>query len=68
LRRHEAEAMNEELTPRIYREYCWFALLLLVMTIGFVGRPSPGETSARAGSDGAPPAAAASAAVAHNPP
>ena len=65
---NEAEAMNEELTPRIYREYCWFALLLLVMTIGFVGRPSPGETSARAGSDGAPPAAAASAAVAHNPP
>src|ERR1700722_3021376 len=47
------KAMNEELTPRIYREYCWFALLLLVMTIGFVGRPPPGEPRARAG--GGPP-------------
>ncbi len=65
---NEAEAMNEELTPRIYREYCWFALLLLMMTIGFVGRPSPGETSARAGSAGTPSAPVVSAAVAHNPP
>jgi hypothetical protein len=39
--------MNEEFTPRIYREYCWFALLLLVLTIGFVGRPPPGETGTR---------------------
>jgi hypothetical protein len=54
--------MNEELTPRIYREYCWFALLLLMVTIGFVGRP--GETSPRAG---APAAPAASPAAAHNP-
>jgi hypothetical protein len=52
--------MNEELTPRIYREYCWFALLLLMMTIGFVGRPSPGETSTRASAPSAPSA--------HNPP
>jgi hypothetical protein len=57
--------MNEELTPRLYREYCWFALLLLMMTIGFVGRPSPGETSAR---PGAPSAPAASGPSAHNPP
>ena len=55
--------MHEELTPRIYREYCWFALLLLMVTIGFVGRP--GETSPRAG---APAAPAASPAAAHNPP
>ena len=40
--------MNEELTPRIYREYCWFALLLLIVTIGIVGRPPLGETDARA--------------------
>jgi hypothetical protein len=60
--------MNEELTPRIYREYCWFALLLLMMTIGFVGRPSPGDTSARPGSAGAPLAPAASAPPPHNPP
>ena len=60
--------MNEELTPRIYREYCWFALLLLVMTIGFVGLPSPGETSASAGSAGAPSGPAALAPAAHNPP
>jgi hypothetical protein len=60
--------MNEELTPRIYREYCWFALLLLVMTIGFVGRPSPGETSTRASSADAPSAPAAAAPAAYNPP
>jgi hypothetical protein len=60
--------MNEELTPRIYREYCWFALLLLMMTIGFVGRPSSGETSARASSADAPSAPAASASPRHNPP
>jgi hypothetical protein len=58
--------MNEELTPRIYREYCWFALLLLVMTIGFVGRPPPGETSTGASPDSAP--AAAAPAPAHHPP
>jgi hypothetical protein len=60
--------MNEELTPRIYREYCWFALLLLMMTIGFVGRPSPGETSTRASSADAPSAPAAAAPAAYNPP
>jgi hypothetical protein len=58
--------MNEELTPRIYREYCWFALLLLVMTIGFVGRPPPGETSTRASSDSA--TAASAPPPAHHPP
>jgi hypothetical protein len=41
-------AMNGELTPRVYREYCWFALLLLIVTIGIVGRPPGGETGARA--------------------
>jgi hypothetical protein len=39
--------MNDEL--RIYREYCWFALLLLMLAIGFVGRSPPGETGAVAG-------------------
>jgi hypothetical protein len=41
-------AMNEELTPRVYREYCWFALLLLIVTIGIVGHPPVGEAGARA--------------------
>jgi len=31
--------MNEGLTPRIYREYCWFALLLLIVAIGSVAPP-----------------------------
>ncbi len=39
--------MNDEL--RIYREYCWFAVLLLILAIGFVGRSPPGETSTVAG-------------------
>ena len=46
--------MNEELTPRIYREYCWFALLLLILTVGVVGRPSAGEMSGRAAAGAAP--------------
>jgi hypothetical protein len=46
--------MNDEFTPRIYREYCWFAVLLLILTIGFVGRPPSGETSTRG--NGAAPA------------
>jgi hypothetical protein len=50
------KAMNEE--TRIYREYCWFALLLVILTIGFVGRPPPGETNG-AGSVAAAPAASA---------
>jgi hypothetical protein len=41
--------MNEELTPRIYREYCWFALLLLVVAIGLVSRPPLAETPTQAG-------------------
>jgi hypothetical protein len=53
-------AMNEELTPRIYREYCWFAVLLLIVTIGIVGRPVVGETGARAN-----PASVASAPPVH---
>jgi hypothetical protein len=48
--------MNEELTPRIYREYCWFALLLVILTIGFVSHP--GELSALADTGRAPPAPA----------
>jgi len=51
------KAMNDEL--RIYREYCWFALLLLILAIGFVGRSPTGETSTVAGganTAAAPPA------------
>ncbi len=40
--------MNEGLTPRIYREYCWFALLLLLVAIGLVSRPPLAETRTRA--------------------
>ncbi len=43
------KAMNDEL--RIHREYCWFALLLLVLAIGFVGRSPTGATSTVAGGD-----------------
>ncbi len=57
--------MNEELTPRIYREYCWFALLLLILTIGFVGRPPPAETNTRGNTAGAPTAPAVLAPSAH---
>jgi hypothetical protein len=60
--------MHEELTPRIYREYCWFALLLLMLTIGFVGRPPPGETSTRANATSAASAPAAWVPAAHHPP
>jgi hypothetical protein len=63
--------MNEELTPRIYREYCWFALLLLILTIGFAGRPPPGETSTRAnlaGVTSAPAATAPAGPAARHPP
>jgi hypothetical protein len=59
--------MNEELTPRIYREYCWFALLLLVLTIGFVGRPPPGETSTRASASSVTSASPPLAPAAHPP-
>jgi hypothetical protein len=52
--------MNEELTPRVYREYCWFALLLLIVTIGIVDRPPGGEAAARAN-----PASLASAPPVH---
>ncbi len=38
------QAMNEGLTPRIYREYCWFALLLLVVAIGLVSRAPLAKT------------------------
>jgi hypothetical protein len=55
------KAMNGELTPRVYREYCWFALLLLIMTIGFVGRPPAGETGIRANAASMTSAAAAPA-------
>jgi hypothetical protein len=33
--------MSEELTPRIYREYCWFALVLFILAIGIIDRPAP---------------------------
>lgn len=45
--------MNEGLTPRVYREYCWFALLLLVVAIGLVSHPLA-ETRTRAASAYAP--------------
>lgn len=48
--------MNEGLTPRIYREYCWFAMLLLVVAVGLVSRPPLPETGARAPSASAPAA------------
>jgi hypothetical protein len=57
------KAMNEELIPRIYREYCWFALLLVIMTVGFIGRPPSGETNARTGAAGV-----SSASAGHHPP
>jgi hypothetical protein len=60
--------MNEELTPRIYREYCWFALVLLVLTIGFVGRPPAGETGTHANAMAASSGPAPSAPPAHPPP
>jgi hypothetical protein len=60
--------MNEELMPRVYREYCWFALVLLMLTVGFVGRPPPGETSTRATAPGAPSAPAALSPPAHRAP
>jgi hypothetical protein len=51
--------MSEELTPRIYREYCWFALVLLILAIGIVGRPPLGDTSSRSNAAAAAPAVAA---------
>jgi hypothetical protein len=50
--------MNEELTPRIYREYCWFAILLLVVAVGLVSRPPLAQRHTRAPS--AAPAAGSS--------
>jgi hypothetical protein len=47
-------SINEELTPRIYREYCWFALLLLVVAIGLVSRPPLAETRTDVSSASAP--------------
>jgi len=51
--------MSEE--TRIYREYCWFALFLFILTIGFVGRPPPGGsgTPANAGSVASAPSTSA---------
>jgi len=46
--------IDEALTPRIYREYCWFALLLLVVAIGLVSRPPLAETPTGAASSSAP--------------
>jgi hypothetical protein len=43
-------AINEGLTPRIYREYCWFALLLLVVAISLIPRPPLAETPTEAAS------------------
>jgi uncharacterized membrane protein len=48
------QAMNEGLTPRIYREYCWFALLLLVVAIGLVSRPPLAQTRTGGSSISAP--------------
>ena len=44
--------MDEQ--ARIYREYCWFALVLLVLAIGLVGRTTLGGTSPHADPAGAP--------------
>jgi uncharacterized membrane protein len=30
--------MDDELGRRMYREYCWFALILFVLLIGFANR------------------------------
>ncbi|MGA2396555.1 MAG: hypothetical protein ABSG30_00620 [Steroidobacteraceae bacterium] len=51
----EAQAMKG-LTPRIYREYCWFALLLLLVAIGLVSRPPLADMRTRAVSSSAPAA------------
>ena len=48
------QAINEGLTPRVYREYCWFALLLLVVAIGLVSRPPLAPTRTDAASISAP--------------
>ena len=50
--------MNEGLTPRIYREYCWFAVLLLLVAVGLLSRPPLSQTHARVPS--APPGAGSS--------
>ena len=47
-------AIDEALTPRIYREYCWFALLLLVVAIGLVSRPPLAQTRTGGSSISAP--------------
>jgi hypothetical protein len=49
----EAEGVMDE-QARIYREYCWFALVLLVLAIGLVGRTTLGGTSPHADPAGAP--------------
>jgi hypothetical protein len=51
--------MSEGLTPRIYREYCWFAMLLLVVAVGLVSRPPLAETRTRAPSASAQAAGSA---------
>jgi hypothetical protein len=48
------QAVNEGLTPRIYREYCWFAVLLLVVAIGLVSRPPLAQAPSGASSISAP--------------
>jgi uncharacterized membrane protein len=48
--------MNEGLGKRLYREYCWFAVILLALLLCFANRaPSTSE----AGNRSAAPAAAA---------
>jgi hypothetical protein len=39
--------MSEELPPRVYREYCWFALVLIMLAIGVVGSPPRADTGVR---------------------
>jgi hypothetical protein len=44
--------MDEQ--ARIYREYCWFALVLLVLAIGIVDRTTLGGQSPHADPAGVP--------------
>jgi hypothetical protein len=50
--------MDETLGQRVHREYCWFALLLLILLIGFADRLVPStETGGKASTVAARPGA-----------
>jgi hypothetical protein len=49
--------MDETLGQRVHREFCWFALVLLILMIGFAHRLVPGtETGGKASTVAAQPA------------